>query len=416
MNAPSLSVFTPSNNIAMVKDAYASLLAQTDNDWEWVILLNGAALETRKKEEFQPNDPRVRILTSMEESNGFVGALKREACSYCHGDILLELDHDDLLSPKAVEEVKEAFQRAPEKEFLYSNPIYATGNLKPVKRFGNGFGWEWRQHTCQGQHLDEIISFPATAVSASRIWFAPDHLRAFTKQLYEKVGGHARDMRVLDDQDLMSRMFVHTDFNHINKPLYIYRIFGNNTWQVHNKEIQDNVMRVYDKYVESMMVAEARRKKLLCHELGGGMNPSPGYTTMDLKNADYKCDLNNGIPQETSTVGVLKAIDVLEHIRNPVEIMKEAYRVLAPGGYFIIQVPSTDGRGAFQDPTHVSFWNENSFLYYTNKNWAKYIDTPVRFQATRLYTTEKDSRGVCWVKAHLVSLKDGYRPPGEIHI
>ncbi len=30
-----------------------------------------------------------------------------------------------------------------------------------------------------------------------------------------------------------------------------------------------------------------------------------------------------------------------------------------------ILVPSTDGRGAFQDPTHVSFWNINSFMYYS---------------------------------------------------
>ena len=28
--------------------------------------------------------------------------------------------------------------------------------------------------------------------------------------------------------------------------------------------------------------------------------------------------------------------------------------------------PSTDGRGAYQDPTHVAFYNENSFWYYTN--------------------------------------------------
>jgi len=26
--------------------------------------------------------------------------------------------------------------------------------------------------------------------------------------------------------------------------------------------------------------------------------------------------------------------------------------------------PSTDGRGAFQDPTHLSFWNLNSWFYF----------------------------------------------------
>jgi hypothetical protein len=44
--------------------------------------------------------------------------------------------------------------------------------------------------------------------------------------------------------------------------------------------------------------------------------------------------------------------------------MNEIWRILKPGGIVDISVPSTDGRGAFQDPTHVSFWNINSFMYY----------------------------------------------------
>jgi hypothetical protein len=79
-------------------------------------------------------------------------------------------------------------------------------------------------------------------------------------------------------------------------------------------------------------------------------------------------------------------------------------------------VPSTDGRGAFQDPTHRSFWCENDWDYYTTAEYARFIDTPVRFQAVLKKTTPKDRRGVCWTMAHLVSLKDGYRPPGPIEI
>jgi hypothetical protein len=45
--------------------------------------------------------------------------------------------------------------------------------------------------------------------------------------------------------------------------------------------------------------------------------------------------------------------------------MNELYRVLADHGVAEIIVPSTDGPGAFQDPTHRSFWNRNSFRYYT---------------------------------------------------
>jgi hypothetical protein len=46
--------------------------------------------------------------------------------------------------------------------------------------------------------------------------------------------------------------------------------------------------------------------------------------------------------------------------------------------------PSTDGRGAFQDPTHVSFWNSNSFWYYTRPEQARFIHSPVLFEANRV--------------------------------
>ncbi len=42
--------------------------------------------------------------------------------------------------------------------------------------------------------------------------------------------------------------------------------------------------------------------------------------------------------------------------------MNEIWRICKPGATLDILVPSTDGRGAFQDPTHVSFWNINYVL------------------------------------------------------
>ena len=48
--------------------------------------------------------------------------------------------------------------------------------------------------------------------------------------------------------------------------------------------------------------------------------------------------------------------------------MNELWRVTQPGGLVEITVPTTDGAGAWQDPTHVSFWNRRSFLYYESGN------------------------------------------------
>ena len=86
------------------------------------------------------------------------------------------------------------------------------------------------------------------------------------------------------------------------------------------------------------------------------------------------------------------------------------------------EIPSTDGRGAFQDPTHVSYWNENSFLYYTDKYLGDFIDNDtIRFQEFRKQTYYPND----WMKnlqvlvttAWLVAAKDdGIRYPHKLQI
>ena len=83
----------------------------------------------------------------------------------------------------------------------------------------------------------------------------------------------------------------------------------------------------------------------------------------------------------------------------------------------LLKFPPTDGRGAWQDPTHVSFWNEHSFWYYTNKNKAEFIrNNDIRFQTYRLDTYEMAPH-IPGVAAHLVAIKDdSYRFPGVLSI
>ena len=158
-------------------------------------------------------------------------------------------------------------------------------------------------------------------------------------------------------------------------------------------------------------------------DIGGGLNPYPNYFTIDLRDtADMKADLNDGIPLSNNSVGVLNASHIIEHLYDKTKIMSEIHRVLAPGGWAFIDVPSTDGRGAFQDPTHVSYWNENSFLYYTDANLARFIDNDtIKFQEYRRDTHYPNdwmkSINVCVTTAWLVAIKPGSpRYPGILKI
>lgn len=92
-----------------------------------------------------------------------------------------------------------------------------------------------------------------------------------------------------------------------------------------------------------------------------------GYLNVDrCEPADVIVDLSQSWPWSDSSIDGIRAHDIIEHLPDKIHTMNEAYRVLRHGGTFDIVVPTTDGPGAFQDPTHVSFWNRNSFFYFTN--------------------------------------------------
>jgi len=93
----------------------------------------------------------------------------------------------------------------------------------------------------------------------------------------------------------------------------------------------------------------------------------PGFTNVDITEpADVIADLTKPWPWPDSSVTLIRAHDIIEHLPDKLHTMNEAWRVLVSGGRVDIVVPTTDGRGAWQDPTHTSFWNRNSFFYFTD--------------------------------------------------
>ena len=63
------------------------------------------------------------------------------------------------------------------------------------------------------------------------------------------------------------------------------------------------------------------------------------------------------------------ANDVLEHITNLTVCMKSCLDLLEVGGVMEIIVPYDLSLGAWQDPTHVRAFNQNSWLYFTAWCW-----------------------------------------------
>ena len=285
--------------------------------------------------------------------------------------------------------------------------------------------YRWTYKTCEyaGKERISMNHFQPTSHSLSYIWYAPDHVRAWRKDIYRDIGGHNPDLSVCDDHELCIRTYLNTKMKLIEKPLYVYRITGKNTWLERNDLIQQTTKNLFNMWVRALAEKDAEDRGLLKIDIGGGLNPYGNYKTVDIrKNADYVADLNEGIPLPDNSVGVLHAHHILEHLKDPIKSMREIHRVLAHGGWAFIEVPSTDGRGAWQDPTHITYWNENSFLYYTRREQARFIDNEdIRFQEYKLntYYPSKffEERNILVTCAVLVAIKDdSIRYPGPLVI
>ena len=409
---PKISVFTPSHDTRWLDECYESLHAQTMRDWEWVILLNGGATW----ESPALLDARVRL--SSTPATAGIGTLKAAAVALCTGELLVELDHDDELVPNALDTLwSEWTMRGRIDSLLYSNTAQidesGAGN---VDRFRADHGWHYYATFAAGRDLLGCESLEPTPHNVSYIWYAPNHVRAFPRWAYDQAGGYDRALELLDDQDLMCRLYQLGPFCRIGKVLYLQRVHASNTQSDPDKNarIQGETVRLYDQYIEGNALAWAQRAGLPALDLGGAHNSPAGYRSLDkAPGADIRADAYAYLcTLPDNSVGVIRASDFLEHVRDVVPLLNEIHRVLAPSGLLLTVTPSTDGRGASQDPTHVSFWNENSWWYYTDPAVAAYVPAiTARFQVSRLVTYYPSDwhreHQIPYVCANMIPVKPG---------
>lgn len=152
-------------------------------------------------------------------------------------------------------------------------------------------------------------------------------------------------------------------------------------------------------------------------ELGGATNCPNGYISADIYNADKIVDLTDKWSFDESSIGFFRAVDVIEHFPDKIHTMNEAFRCLANGGYFSIIVPSTDGRGAWLEPTHCSYWNELSFQpIYLSRDYI--LKTPytylhklincnfdILYVNTLFFGEEEEKLNISHVEVHLRASK-----------
>lgn len=410
------SFFTPTHKPTHILETYQSIKNQQgDYSWEWVIVINGKITTQDLPDELH-KDKRVVIIRGPQDFPG-IGAIKNLACQHCRGDVFVELDHDDVLASSALHELNVAYSKEPN-GFYYSDFINVREN-GTCETFNKRFGWE--TYSCDVNNKTYIAcrAFPPSARSLYQIFYAPNHIRAWSRSSYEKVQGHDVTLKIGDDHDLVCRTYIAgVPFVWIKSPIYIYRRWNSNSFVKYNRDIQEQQHKTGNKYLHKLIKEECRRNGSLMLDLGKAENCPSDFTN--------HTDIYEGLVR--NSVGCIRLADTLQRIRREsiIQLMNQCYNVLRAGGWFLSATPSIDdgkgntGRGAFQDPTYCSYWSENNFSYFYHKKHAHSIPTYIgRFQKVRLFTSYPSEwhqkNFVPYVYADLCALKE-QRQPGECTI
>jgi O-antigen biosynthesis protein len=247
--APLVSVFTPTYRTgARLRRPFESLRRQSFTNWEWVVVDDsddgGATLAQLR--EMAEQEHRMAVHAAHRHS-GVIGELKRRACLLAHGEMLVELDHDDELTPDALDLVVCAFARFPEAGFVYSD--WAEVDEATGESLSYGDTWAFGYGSYRPEERDGKLIMVANAPNLNpktirHIVGVPNHLRAWRGATYLEIGGHNPGIHVADDYELLIRTFLHTRMVRVPKLAYIQYLGGGNTQDVRRQEIQ-RLVRVF---------------------------------------------------------------------------------------------------------------------------------------------------------------------------
>jgi len=112
--------------------------------------------------------------------------------------------------------------------------------------------------------------------------------------------------------------------------------------------------------------------------LGCGRNLEAGFINLDrvagpgvdrVTNLDYEVqpDWPDNWIGGYQEFDCILASHVLEHIRNLIPLMRECHRILRPGGHLLIVAPHASSDDAWEDPTHVRAFTEQSWIYFDRR-------------------------------------------------
>jgi glycosyltransferase involved in cell wall biosynthesis len=206
MTKPKITVYCISHEYGkFLEQAVESVLRQTTDNWELLLIDNASVDNTASVIEYYRNDPRIRAFRL--EENGNLPSVCNFALEQAQGDYVMRLDGDDFLDENILLILGNWLDQNPEHDLVFPDYYLVTES-------GEVFSHQRREKITDKNHL---LDAPANGACTM-----------IRTETLHAVGGYREDLGAQDGFDLWSKILDHSKFANINLPLFFYRRHGRN--------------------------------------------------------------------------------------------------------------------------------------------------------------------------------------------
>lgn len=205
MASPKITVYIASHNYGkFLEEAVESVLRQTMNDWELLIIDDNSTDNTAEVMKLYEGAPRIRLFRT--EGIGLPGVCNL-ALKEAKGEMLIRLDGDDIFDENILLVLANHLDRDPHCAMVF--PDYYL-----MDQYGRVFSHERREKIHQDNHL---LDMPANGACF-----------LVRRKILLELGGYREDLGAQDGFDLWTRLLGNYKVANINLPLFYYRRHGKN--------------------------------------------------------------------------------------------------------------------------------------------------------------------------------------------
>jgi glycosyltransferase involved in cell wall biosynthesis len=206
---PVVSIVLPTfNRLGYLREAIASVFAQSFQQWELLIADDGSDDETLAYLRALTRDPRIKLLQLTHSGNP--PRVRNAALSHAQGRYVAFIDSDDIwLAEKLQHQMRALRAAAPGRRWSYTSFTLVDASRIPLA----GAGQRGRQ-VMAGRILEPLLRMEVLIVQSSVV---------ASRELLEEAGGYDESFPICGDYDLWLRLARRAEADLICEPLVLVR-------------------------------------------------------------------------------------------------------------------------------------------------------------------------------------------------